>query len=243
MRRGLAAFLLLLPAAPALAGTPYTRQMTCPIGGERFGYETTASYSTFGMRPDGKPYGSWTFPLAIAECPSNGLLVYKEPFEPAELERLRPLIESAEYRALRQQGETQYYRLSWLLGRMGEPPENVTWALVKATWEPADASPLRRRYLGELAARVSADAGPPANLVGYAMRAYGINALRELGRFEEAEALLARTPIEPLGPGGTLPGAEERNRTGWLSYYTKIRAAIGRRDASVEPAEFADSRR
>lgn len=240
--RAAVAAIAALSAAPTMAGIPETRSMTCPIGGERFDFTTTMSYTIFGTRADGKPYGSWTFPLALPECPSNGLILYKAEFDSAELDRLRPLIESADYRALRERDETPYYRMSWLLDRMGEPQENVTWALVRATWEPADDSPVRLRYLGELAARVQAGSGPPANQAGYAMRGYGINALRELGRFEEAEALLARTPLGPLGPEGNLERADAEQRAGWLEYYTKLRAAIARRDRSVEPAEFARER-
>jgi hypothetical protein len=232
----LSAALLVLPATPAPAGTPVTRQMTCPIGGERFDFNTTASYSTFGIRPDGKPFGSWTFPLNLPECPSNGLILYKT-FEPAELTRLGALIGTPGYRALRG-GDTQYYRLSWLLREMGAPRLDVVWALVRATWQPPDDSPLRARYLGELAAAVAAQPDALADLDGYAMRAYGINALRELGRFDEAAALLARTPLAPLRPEGSLPGAEDDDRSGWLEHYAKLEALLARRDRSVDPADF-----
>ncbi|HYI49844.1 MAG TPA: hypothetical protein VEX35_15405 [Allosphingosinicella sp.] len=233
----LAAALLAAPAGPAVAGFPVTRQMTCPIGGERFDFTTTASYTTFGARPDGKPFGSWTFPLELPECPGNGLIVYQDTFEPAELTRLGALIETPAYRALRG-GDTSYYRLSWLLREMGAPWEQVTWALIQATWQPADDSPLRARYLGELAAAAAAKADAPTDLPGYGLRAYGINALRELGRFEEAGALLSRTPLAPLRPGGGLPGAEERERSGWLEHFTKLEALLARRDRSADPAGF-----
>lgn len=237
----LAAALLVLPAAPAVAGTPVTQRMTCPIGGERFDFNTTASYSTFGSRPDGKPFGSWTFPLDLPECPGNGLILYKQNFEPAELTRLGALIGTPGYRALRG-GDTQYYRLSWLLREMGAPRLDVVWALVRATWQPADDSPLRARYLGELAAAVAAEPDAPATLAGYAMRAYGINALRELGRFDEASALLARTPLAPLRPDGSLPEAEDEDRAGWLEHYTRMAALLARRDRSVDPADFRPRR-
>lgn len=233
----LSAALLVLPAAPALAGTPVTQRMTCPIGGEGFDFNTTASYSIFGSRPDGKPFGSWTFPLNLPECPSNGLILYKETFEPAELTRLGALIGSPGYRALRG-GDTQYYRLSWLLREMGAPRPDVVWALVRATWEPADDSPLRARYLGELAASAAADPGAPADPAGFAIRAYQINALRELGRFDEAVALLARTPLGPLGPEAGLPDREARQRSGWLEHYGKLEALLARRDRSADPAGF-----
>lgn len=233
----LAAALLAAPAGPVLAGFPVTRQMTCPIGGERFDFTTTGSYTIFGSRPDGKPFGSWTFPLELPECPGNGLIVYKETFEPAELTRLGALIVTPGYRALRG-GDTSYYRLSWLLRETGAPRPQVLWALVRATWQPADDSPLRARYLGELAAAVAAETDAPADLAGYALRAYGINALRELGRFDEAVALLTRSPLAPLGPEGSLPGAEDDDRSGWLDHFTRLQALLARRDRSADPAEF-----
>jgi hypothetical protein len=233
----LAATLLALPAAPALAGIPVTRQMTCPIGGERFDFTTTGSYTIFGSRPDGKPFGSWIFPLELPECPGNGLVVYKETFEPAELVRLGALIETPGYRALRG-GDTSYYRLSWLLRETGAPRLDVLWALVRATWQPADDSPLRARYLGELAASAAADPAAPADLAGFAIRAYQINALRELGRFDEAVALLTRTPLAPLGPEAGLPDPEARRRSGWLEHYGKLEALLARRDRAADPADF-----
>jgi hypothetical protein len=237
----LSAVLLAVPAAPAVAGTPVTRQMTCPIGGERFDFTTTGSYTIFGSRPDGKPFGSWSFPLELPECPGNGLIVYKENFEPVELTRLGALIVTPGYRALRG-GDTSYYRLSWLMREMGQPRGDVLWMLVQATWQPADDSPVRARYLGELAAAVAAEPDAPADLDGYAIRAYGINALRELGRFEEAAALLARTPLAPLRPGGSLPGAEDDDRAGWLQRYTGLGTLLARRDRSVDPVDFRPQR-
>jgi hypothetical protein len=54
---------LIFSAAPAAhAGMPYTRSMTCAVGDEKFNFTTTGSYTVFGRRPDGKPYGSWHFP-------------------------------------------------------------------------------------------------------------------------------------------------------------------------------------
>ncbi|MFP5296992.1 MAG: hypothetical protein ACLGG3_06675, partial [Alphaproteobacteria bacterium] len=52
-------------AAPASAATPLTQTMTCPIGGASFTHITTGSDSVSGERPDGKPYGSGTFPAAL----------------------------------------------------------------------------------------------------------------------------------------------------------------------------------
>jgi hypothetical protein len=222
-----------LAGAPGRAGTPYTQQMTCPIGGETFAFTTTGSYSTWGSRPDGKPYGSWTFPLDLPECPSNRLIVYKEEFSPAELERLGGLIARPEYRALA--GEAQYYRLYWLLREMGEPPLDALWALVRAGWQ-AETSERRNRYLEEFAAGMARIAGDPSNAAEFAMRGRWINALRELGRFTDASALLVRTSMEPLRQAVDDPQQAEQHE-GLLGYYDLLRRLIDRRDARAEPLD------
>ena len=95
-----AAALAATPLVPVGAGMPVTRDMTCPIGGGAFKFTTTPSYTSFGTRPDGKPFGSWTFPLALPECPDNGLVLYKE-YTPEEVARIEPLVASEAYQALR----------------------------------------------------------------------------------------------------------------------------------------------
>jgi len=50
---------------PAQAGMPYPEKMKCAVGGESFTHIGTMSYSTWGSRPDGKPYGSWRFPIEL----------------------------------------------------------------------------------------------------------------------------------------------------------------------------------
>jgi hypothetical protein len=226
--RWLAALGLLLASAPAAAGTPIRIPSVCPIGGEQFSYGGTASYSTWGARPDGKPYGSWTFPFELPECPGNGLIVYKT-FDEGELARLRPIIESDRFRALRTGGDSQYYRAYWLMREMGSPPADYLSVLLQATWEAPVGSPLRARYLDELAQGMAGQGGEPADLVGFVMRARWINALRELGRFDEAAVLLARTSLEPLS---TLDEGQSR---GVREYDQTMGRLIARRDGSAEP--------
>src|SRR5687768_13394200 len=133
-----AAALAAAPLLPAGAGMPVTRDMTCPIGGAAFKFTTTASHTTFGTRPDGKPFGSWTFPLALPECPDNGLVLYKD-YTPEEVARLEPLVASEAYQALRKE-DTPYYRAYWLMRAMELVPERYLWALLQAGWE-AEAKP------------------------------------------------------------------------------------------------------
>jgi hypothetical protein len=225
---------LALAGGPAAAGVPVTETMTCPIGGSSFSFTTTASYGTFGERPDGKPYGSWTFPLALPECPDNGLVLYKE-YTPEEVAKLEPLVASEAYQALRKE-DTPYYRAYWLMKAMGLGPERYLWALLQAGWE-AEAKPdLRKRYLAELAEASAAVPERPGDLNWIGMEGRAINALRELGRFDEASARLAKVPLAALDSAGE--SAEAKTRRGWHGFFTALRPVIERRDSSIEPLDM-----
>jgi hypothetical protein len=225
-----ATLVALAPPSPGGAGTPVTEKMTCPIGGVEFDFATTASYSTFGERPDGKPFGSWTFPMALPECPDNGLVLYKE-YEAEEVARLEPLIASEAYQALRR-SDTQYYRAYWLMKEMGLGPERHLWALLQASWE-ADGKPeLKTRYLAELVEASAAVEPRPDDLNWIGMEGRSINALRELGRFDEAQARMDRLPL------ATIDAATDEKMRHWSGYFRELRTLIERRDASPEPLEM-----
>jgi hypothetical protein len=234
---------LALPAAGALAGAPVTETMTCPIGGATFQFTTTASYSTSGERPDGKPFGSWTFPLAIPECPDNGLVLYKD-YTPEEIARLEPLVASEAYQALRKE-DTPYYRAYWLMKQMGVGPERSLWALLQASWEAEGRPELRKRYLAELAEASAAVPPAPRDLNWIGMEGRAINALRELGRFDEALARLDKVPLASLDvPVPTAAAATPeavaaaKTRRGWHSFFSALRPAIERHDAAIEPLDL-----
>ncbi|HYE28396.1 MAG TPA: hypothetical protein VEA61_09205 [Allosphingosinicella sp.] len=234
---------LALAAVPAAAGMPVTETMTCPIGGGSFSFTTTASYSTYGERPDGKPYGSWTFPLALPECPDNGLVLYKD-YTSEEVAKLEPLVASEAYQALRRE-DTPYYRAYWLMKAMGLGPERYLWALLQAGWE-AEAKPeLRQRYLAELAEASAAVPAQPGDLNWIGMEGRAINALRELGRFDEALARLDKVPVAslevemPAGAGAPQEAiAQARSRRSWHAFLSGLRAVIERRDSSIEPLDM-----
>jgi hypothetical protein len=223
-----------LAAGPAVAGIPVTETMTCPIGGGSFSFTTTASYSTYGERPDGKPYGSWTFPLALPECPDNGLVLYKE-YTPEEVARLEPLVASEAYQALRKE-DTPYYRAHWLMKAMGLGPERYLWALLQAGWEAEARPDLRKRYLAELAEASAAVPPRPGDLNWVGMEGRAINALRELGRFDEASARLVKVPLAGLEAAGETP--EAKSRRGWHGFFIAIKPVIERRDSSIEPLDM-----
>lgn len=225
---------LAFAAGPVSAGMPVTETMTCPIGGGSFSFTTTASYSTYGERPDGKPYGSWTFPLALPECPDNGLVLYKQ-YTPEEVARLEPLVASEAYQALRKE-DTPYYRAYWLMKAMELGPERYLWALLQAGWEAEARPDLRKRYLAELAEASAAVPPRPGDLNWIGMEGRAINALRELGRFDEASARLAKVPLAGLDSAGETQ--EAKSRRGWHGFFTAIKPVIERRDSSIEPLDM-----
>jgi hypothetical protein len=179
-----------LYATGVQSGTPYKQQVTCPIGGEKFQHTFTASHSTFGSRPDGKPYGSWIFPMPIPVCPSNKLPMYSE-FSKEQITQLEPLVRSADFREIAA-ANTPYFTAAWLMQRSGEKPESVAWMVVQASWE-ADGNPAqKRRYQEDYVARLIAlpKGDDLHDWLFYQIRA--ANGLRELGRFDETVVLVDR---------------------------------------------------
>lgn len=236
-----------LPAQPASAGFPQPATAKCPVGGESFSYMTTAAYSIWGYRPDGKPYGSWPFPLELPKCPGNGLVIFDE-FGKEETERLKTLVESVEYREMRDK-ETSYFLAAWLMERLGRPAIDVAWMTIQASWQ-ADGQPeLKKRYQGLYVDRIGAlpKSGDPVGWL--VMQARAVNGLRELGRFDEAKALLRSLDLKPLGapvPASQAPEAgrgtedAERKRV-LLDHFGKLDALVEARNPASEPLTMIPS--
>ena len=229
------------PAVPAADATKI--KMTCPIGGSPFDYARPAASQAIGMRPDGKPYGPGQYPAALPECPDNGLILYKD-YAPAEVEKLTPLVASAEYQALRGT-DTAYYRAYWLMKALGESPDKYLWVLLQASWEAESRPALRDRYLSEFVEASAAIPARPDDVEWIGMEGRAINALRELGRFDEAKARLAALPLasleKPLGAAesGTEAGIRTaRVRRTWINYFKSLGPLIDRKDKAVEPFEM-----
>jgi hypothetical protein len=225
-------------AAPASPASPAVRTLTCPIGGGSFTFTAVAPPLVTGERPDGRPYGNVSFPLKLPECPDNGLVFYKD-YDAAEVAKLEGLVSSGAFQALRKE-DTQYYRAYWLMREMGEPPERYLWALLQASWEAEGRAELRKRYLAELAESSAKVPPRPKDLGWIGMEGRAINALRELGRFDEATARLEKVPLAGLGSpaAGAAATGQAKARRGWLAFFTKIKPAIQRRDSSLEPLDL-----
>jgi hypothetical protein len=246
-------FLAVLLAAPPLTSTaatvtptarpaaPAAQPMTCPIGGGSFTYTRPAVQSVRGTRPDGRPYGA-AAPPPLPECPDNGLVLFKD-YTPEEVAKLEPLIASPAFQALRE-SDTQYYRAYWLMKELGVAPEDSLWVLLQASWE-ADGKPeLRARYLAELVESSAKVAPNPSSLNWVGMEAHAINALRELGRFDEAQSRIEMVSLQPLDvriPTGaaTDPAVQDaRKRRTWLGFLKSLKTVIDRKDSSLEPLDL-----
>ncbi|RVT93989.1 hypothetical protein [Sphingomonas crocodyli] len=243
-----------LTAVPAFAGMPVPVKMKCAVGGEAFTHITTASYTIFGRRPDGKPFGSWHFPLDIPVCPGNGLVMFQEEFSADEVKTLKVLISSPEYRAMRDR-DTSYYKAAWLMRSLGRSPIDVAWKVVQASWQADGDIPLKQRYQAEYAAAITALPRDDQSIDWMLMQARAGNAYRELERFDEAKAVLDGLPLASLDvpvPAQSRNAAGEvengkaiedaENRRGILRYVKDVRDLADRRNASSQPVRMASPR-
>jgi hypothetical protein len=227
--------LLAAQAAPSAAPRPVPAQtLSCPIGGASFQFSPAPAPAALVERPDGRPYGKARFPQALPECPDNGLVLYKE-YEADEVARLKPLVKSEAYQGLRK-SDTQYYRAYWLMREMGVAPERYLLALLRAGWEAEEQPELRRRYLAELADESAKLRARSTDLNWIGMEGRAINALRELGRFDEASERLAKVPLKSLEASGAT--AEAKTKRGWLTYFGALKTAIARKDSAIEPLDM-----
>lgn len=223
-------------AAPAVPAAPV--KIACPVGGKEFEFLPQGRSPAAGERPDGKPYSAAPAPAPLPECPDNGLVLFKE-YTAQEAAKLEPLIASDAYKAL-VKADTTYYRAQWLMREMGLEPKDYLFVLLQAAWQ-ADRKPeLRARYLAQFAEETAKLEAKPADLNWLGMEGRAVNALRELGRFDEALARLDKLPLEALAAAD--PKKPDKARQGWRDYFAGLRTAIERKDASSEPADMIPAR-
>jgi hypothetical protein len=229
MIRTIAAAGLLL-AAGAQAATPYREKIKCPLGGQEFEVTRTASMSTFGQRLDGKPRTSWIAPFPLEICP-NGFIIFDKPdsFTAERLERIAPIIADPAYRKVLAE-EPNYAALAYVLERLGEPGENVAYAILQASWQVDDDADAYRRYQRRyiaaaeplLAAKGKAWSGYPP------LSAWLINARRVTGDFDGAAKALAALDLSAQEP---------KRRENWQPAFDELGKLIAARDARIDPSE------
>lgn len=191
--------LALLPTATAAhAGTEFPLPHTCPVGGEKFTQNARVAWTEYGKRPDGKVYSNWKSPTPLVECPGNKLLIVGE-YSKDDVEKLKPLIASAEYLDLRKT-DSPYYGAAWLMKRIGREPKVVFAMVQRAAWESDGRPDRKQRYMREMVdqARSILSAEPPDSMTAWQIRWMMTNGLREIGQFDEALAAVDAAPLVKL---------------------------------------------
>ena len=241
----LAGLMLVLGATGgAVAGMPYPQKIKCAVGGKPFTYTSTASLSTWGSRPDGKPYGSWIFPMPLPECPNNGLIMYRD-FTKDEVSALAGLIATPEYRAM-VATERPYYRAAWLERALKPGSDSIPWMLLSASWQADESPDQKARYQREFIAAAAAAPAPVGDDLSWrALQARVANAHRELGDFEAAAARLAGIRADDLDvaiPKLTNDNFEAydaaQSRQGLRGYLADLAVVVARRDSASEPLDM-----
>jgi hypothetical protein len=168
----------------AFAHTSSRVEMTCPYDGTKFTFEAQASGSSFGTTLDFMQVGALQSPWPLAVCPTNGFVFFKAKFDDEELERLRPMVLSPAYQALKE--ETAYYRAAWIRERTGADHREVSILLLSATWEVFRDPRRYQQYATELIARLPRDIEAAVGDEKLALRRLLGELMRRVGRSDEA---------------------------------------------------------
>jgi hypothetical protein len=249
-------FWLTVAGESCYASTPFPIPMKCPVGGKTFTHIGTGSSSTWGARPDGKTYGSWESPEPVPECPDNGLVIF-EKFSKDDIKKLEVIVPSAEFQALR--SETTYFRIHYLHQKLHADAGPMPWILLQAKWESDNDASRHKRYTEAFieSAKLKLKTSTQNDLGWWALNGRLVNALRELGRFEEATALISVLPLKNLnvpipakkvsgttssGLGQVVENWEEiraaENKRSWIGYFQDMQKLIARKDISLEPLDM-----
>ena len=135
-----------------------TIEKTCPVDGKRFQFQgppPSISRELFlDMKPVEPGEASWPLP----KCPDNGFVIYKSRFSESKLRKLRLFIAEEPYRSMVDTHST-HYLAAMLMKRVEEPPYDVAWSLVRATWETSNPAHFRQYAEEALAAYESLPPG------------------------------------------------------------------------------------
>lgn len=221
------------------------REFVCPTSGKKFRQDV--GYSSFPLitLPDGSWLGDTEIGVQIPVCPQTGLILLPDlslskasggskilysSYSAKELELLPALIADPVYVALKADGP--YAQAWWLATRLGRSAEDRFFMLQRSTWATRDPAKRRRlvaRFADEAPAIIEGLKGPASST--RFRNVYVVNALRELGRFEEALALLDQLDRS---------GADVDDDIGEVSY--QLRLAIEQQDDGRFAAEMVPRR-
>ena len=125
--------LLLTPAA-AQAHTTMSAKYACPVDGTEFTALLTGSDTTRGMMLDLQPIGMGSYPWPVGQCPTDGMVMYKNDFTPEEIAILKEYVPSPEYQAM-VKGDASCWKIAKLKEKLGVPLNERWFAMVQATWQ------------------------------------------------------------------------------------------------------------
>lgn len=247
---GLMAFTPAPAAAQGEAATFDVREFTCPLGGKSFTQEV--GYFPFPLlqMPDGSWLGDTEIGVQIPVCPDNGLVILPDQspaededadgsarmrylaYSAPELAALPALIADPEYRALKSDGG--YAQAWWIADKLEHSPLSRFVLLQRSTWATRDPA-LRKKLVARFADHAPALVAqfPQEDMRTYDSQLLIVNALRELGRFDEALAYL--DTIDSGTTAFVLFGKI-------FSYADQLRLAIAQRDDGRFAAETLPDR-
>ena len=117
----------------------------CPIGGETYTHFYLTSYTSFGMRLDLKPIGTFFTDVEPLPVCANGFIDYQDSYTEIELTKLEELINSPEYQSLRNDN-TDYFMLAKIEEHMGINKLQIAGVYLSASYEAENNYP-REKYL------------------------------------------------------------------------------------------------
>lgn len=197
---------------PPVAAMTFSEQaLVCPIDGQPFSARMMMSGTAFGSYFDTQSYGAIASPAPLPVCPGNGFVVAdpERQYSAAELATLRALVASEPYRGWVEH-DTPYYRLAKQMAALGDPPDQIAAALLRASWQAG--SERYPRYAGEaleaMQQRTSREAGSDR---AYHSRMLVGELQRRLGRFDQAQAT-----FEALRADRAFPGKQDQDTAAYM---------------------------
>ncbi len=169
--------LLLFAAFAASAHTLRVEKFTCPNDGTQFEATMDASGTSWGRRLDLKPEGAIAAPSRVPVCPVCHLPLING-LRKEEVEKLRPLLASAEYQQ-DAKDHPSYFLVAAVLESLGKPPATVGYAYLQASWQCDGKPELYREALERTLPRIEQSNKPDFRFLRGEL-------LRQLERFDEA---------------------------------------------------------
>ena len=198
----------------AMAHTFREVEYVCPVDGETFKAPTSMSYTVFGQRLDGRPYGALPVPPLRPFCPTSGFMMYKETFTEAEIARAKTLVASADWRRWHA-SETPYFLGALAAEHLGEPPRVLARLYQEAAWAAEGDAARHPRYLRAAIEQLQRfhNSLTADDEIRFVVRLRIAEMLRQAGDFTAAKAAVEALPMDRIAASTKLkemPAAIER---------------------------------